>query len=128
MTEARWYLLLSAVGLLPIALGYGINPSALLPHLMDLQPSGTNMVHVFRAIMGLYLGMVTLWLAGAWRGGVLLRTAVISEVVFMGGLAAGRLLSLTLDGRPSTIFLIYTGAELLLTIWGVRCWSRWHER
>ena len=128
MSEARWYLLVSALGLLPIALSYGINPSGLLPQLMDLQPTGTNMVHVFRAIMGLYLGMVVLWLVGAWRGGVLLRTAVISEVVFMGGLAAGRLLSLSLDGRPSAIFLFYTGAELLLAIWGVRCWRRWHGR
>lgn len=127
MTEARWYLLLSALGLLPIALSYGINPSGLLPQLMDLQPIGTNMVHVFRAIMGLYLGMVVLWLVGAWRGGVLLRTAVISEVVFMGGLASGRLLSLSVDGRPSAIFLIYTGAELLLSIWGTRCLSRCHE-
>ena len=128
MTEARWYLLVSAVGLLPIALSYGINPSGLLPQLMDLQPTGTNIVHVFRAIMGLYLGMVALWLMGVWRGGVTLRAALISEVVFMGGLAAGRLLSLSLDGRPSAIFLIYTGAELVLTLWGMRCLIRCHER
>ena len=128
MSEARWYLLVSAVGLLPIALSYGINPSGLLPQLMDLQPTGTNMVHVFRAIMGLYLGMVALWLMGVWRGGVMLRAALISEVVFMGGLAAGRLLSLSLDGRPSAIFLIYTGAELVLTLWGMRCLIRCHER
>lgn len=127
MRETRWYLLLSAVGLLPIALSYGINPSALLPELMDLQFSGTNMVHVFRAVMGLYLGMAALWLAGSLRGGFLLRTALISEVVFMGGLAAGRLLSLVVDGRPSAIFLVYTASELLLTLWGLRCWSRRHE-
>ena len=60
--------------------------------------------------------MVALWLEGAWRGGLLLRTAVISEVVFMGGHATGLLLSLILDSRPSTIFLICTGAEPLLGI------------
>lgn len=127
MREARWYLLLSAVGLLPIALSYGINPSVLLPELMDLQFSGTNMAHVFRAVMGLYLGMASLWITGALRGGALLTTALISEVVFMGGLAAGRLLSLAVDGRPGAIFLVYTAAELLLTLWELRCWSRRHE-
>jgi hypothetical protein len=48
-------------------------------------------------------------------------------VVFMGGLAAGRLLSLAVDGRPGAIFLVDIASELLLTHWGLRCWSRRHE-
>ncbi len=49
--------------------------------------------------MGLYLAIIVLWLLGTIRGGSLMRTALISEIVFMSGLAAGRLLSL-LAARP----------------------------
>lgn len=56
---------------------------------------------------------------GAWRGGELMRTTLISEIVFMSGLAAGRLLSLFLDGWPSPILIAYAVAELLLAGWGI---------
>jgi len=127
MKEARIYLLISALGLLPIALSYGVQPDAVLPRWMNLQPMGTDMLHLLRAIMGLYLGMVALWLLGAWRGGSLLRAALISEVVFMAGLAAGRLLSLSVDGPASPIFIVYTVAELALATWGVRCLKNSHD-
>jgi hypothetical protein len=50
-----------------------------------------------------------------------MRTALISEIVFMSGLAAGRLLSLFLDGWPSLILIAYAVAELLLAGWGTYC-------
>ncbi len=50
-----------------------------------------------------------------------MRTALISEIVFMSGLAAGRLLSLILDGWPSLILIAYAVAELLLAGWGIYC-------
>lgn len=74
--------------------------------------------------MGLYLATIVLWLAGAIRGGPLMRTALIAEVVFMSGLAAGRLLSLVLDGWPSPMLIAYTVAELVLAAWGVLCLKR----
>ena len=83
---ARVYLLVSAVGLLPVALSYGIVPHEVLPKLMEVTVEGTDLTHVFRAIMGLSLGMIVLWILGAMRPG-LTRAAVISEIVFMAGLA-----------------------------------------
>lgn len=71
--------------------------------------------------MGLYLAIIALWLIGAIRGGPLMRTALISEIVFMAGLASGRLLSLLLDGWPSPMLIAYTVAELVLASWGVLC-------
>ena len=52
--------------------------------------------------MGLYLVTIALWLLGALRGGPLMRTALMrialpSEILFMSGIAAGRLLSLLPD-------------------------------
>jgi len=121
MGQARLYLLISAAGIVPIALSYGLDPGQSLPWLLQIHPNGVNLIHLLRSLMGLYLGLVVLWLAGAWRGGALLRTALISEIVFMAGLAAGRLLSLLLDGWPSPVLILYTVAESVLASWGVVC-------
>jgi hypothetical protein len=40
--------------------------------------------------------------------------AVLTTVIFAGGLVIGRILSLLVDGRPSTILLFYTALELAL--------------
>jgi bifunctional pyridoxal-dependent enzyme with beta-cystathionase and maltose regulon repressor activities len=42
-----------AVGLLPIALIYGIDPNQILPKLLQIQSVGPGVIHIFRAIMGL---------------------------------------------------------------------------
>ena len=89
MQSIRFYLIFSAVGLLPIALSYGIDPNQILPKLLQIQPVEPGVIHIFRAIMGLYLAAIILWLLGAIRGGPLMRTALIGEIVFMAGLAAG---------------------------------------
>ena len=106
-------LVLTAVGLIPIALSYGLVPEASLKFLFGIQVEGTNGVHIFRAIMGLYLGLVVFWLLGAWRE-KLTRPALYSLTVFMLGLAGGRLLSLVIDGRPHGLFLVYLILEVLL--------------
>ena len=49
---ARFYLLLSAVGLFPVALSYGIVPDKILPKIMEVTVEGRDLTHVFRAIMG----------------------------------------------------------------------------
>jgi hypothetical protein len=121
MQSIRLYLIFSAVGLLPIALSYGIDPNQILPKLLQIQPVEPGVVHIFRAIMGLYFSSIVLWLLGAIRGGSLMRTALIAEIVFMVGLAAGRLLDLLLNGWPSSMLIAYTVAELLLAVWGVFC-------
>jgi hypothetical protein len=121
MASSRFYLLFSAAGLLPIALSYGIDPNQILPKLLQIHPIGGDLLHVFRAIMGLYLATIVLWLLGAIRGGPLMRTALVSEIVFMSGLATGRLLSLLLDGWPSAMLVAYTFAELLRASGGFLC-------
>ena len=71
--------------------------------------------------MGLYLASIILWLLGAIRGGRLMRTASLAEIVFMVGLAAGRLLDLLVAGWPSPMLTAYAVAELVLAAWGVFC-------
>lgn len=111
--SARNVLLLAALGLVPIALSYGVAPTKSVPYLLDFPVEGTNQSHVFRAIMGLYFANLLFWIAGALRQ-PLRRAALWSLFLFMAGLAAGRILSLVLDGLPSFVLLFYLTAELLL--------------
>jgi hypothetical protein len=114
----RFYLLFSAAGLLLIALGYGIAPAEVLPKALDLTVEGTDLTHIFRAVMGLYLGMIVLWVLGAFRAS-LTRAAVTAEVVFMFGLALGRVLSIVVDGIPSLLLIAYTALEFTMGAWGI---------
>jgi hypothetical protein len=115
---ARFYLLFSAAGLLLIALSYGIAPAEVLPKALDLSVEGTDLTHIFRAVMGLYLGMIVLWVLGAMRP-QFVRAAVIAEIAFMFGLAFGRVLSILVDGVPSVLLVAYTALEIGMGGWGI---------
>jgi hypothetical protein len=115
---ARFYLLFSAAGLFVIALSYGVAPAEILPQMLNLSVEGTDLTHIFRAIMGLYLGMIVLWVLGALRSS-LTRAAVIAEVVFMIGLALGRLVSIVVDGLPSFLLVAYMVLEIAMGSWGI---------
>lgn len=54
----RVVLFLAAMGLVPIALSYGLVPSQPVNYLLGFQVDGTNHTHVFRVIVGLYLANV----------------------------------------------------------------------
>lgn len=111
MPRESLFLILASVGLVPIALGYGASPQTMMPMLYGIEVEGVNLTHIFRAVMGLYLAMVLLWLAGAFRAS-LRDAALVSLVVFMLGLAAGRLFSLAVDGLPHWLLLTYMLLEL----------------
>lgn len=101
------------LGLVPAALSYGAMPGRSLPLLYGISEPDLSTRHVFRAVMGLYLGMICFWLAGALRPG--LRMAALWTVfVFVTGIAMGRLLSLALDGWPQPLLLAYLFAEIAL--------------
>jgi hypothetical protein len=111
-------LLFVAVGLIPIALGYGFMPEKSMSHLFNITVSEVNLAHILRAVMGLYLALIIFWFIGAFK--VHLRQAALySLVVFMLGLAAGRILSVIVDGIPDWLLLVYLALELLFGILGL---------
>ena len=116
----RYYLLVSAAGLFVIAMGYGIAPTDVLPQILQITVSDRDMIHIFRAVMGLYLGFVVLWAAGAFVPRMA-QAAILSEVVFMVGLASGRFLSLLIDGWPSILLTIYLILEAAMAVIGIIC-------
>ncbi|MFK7870878.1 MAG: DUF4345 domain-containing protein [Roseobacter sp.] len=82
-----------------------------MPYLLGFPVEGVQQTHVFRAIMGLYFANIVFWIAGA-RITSMTRPALWSLLVFMGGLAVGRILSVIVDGVPNVVLLFYLGAEI----------------
>ena len=115
----RLYLLVVAIGLFPIALSYGVNPSVVLPKFMNISIEGTDQTEIFRAVMCLYLGMVAFCLIAALVQPGWQHVAVIWTVFFMFSLALGRLISLIVDGIPSRILIVYLVVELVMGIIGL---------
>ena len=116
--KTRAFLIFCAVGLVPIALGYGAMPSVTLDALFGITVDTTNLTHIMRAVMGLYLGMVALWLWGAFSR-PMARPALAACAVFMIGLAAGRLLSFVFDGMPHWLLIVYAVLEIVLGVGAV---------
>ena len=46
--SGRLVLILAAIGLLPIAFSYGLDPSTTVSYLLGFPVEGTNQTHVFR--------------------------------------------------------------------------------
>ena len=111
--KARAFLIFCAVGLVPIALGYGAKPSASLDALFGITVDTTNLTHIMRAVMGLYFGMVVIWVWGAFKK-QMTAPALVSCAVFMLGLAAGRILSIIVDGMPHWLLVVYAALEIVL--------------
>ncbi|MBO3697535.1 DUF4345 domain-containing protein [Roseivirga sp. E12] len=112
------HLIISLGIVVPFSLVYGISPAENLSQYFDFIVESTDLKNVFRAIMGLYLAISTVWVIGLikphfWQ------VATVLQIVFMLGLAGGRGLSLVLDGIPSQTFVIATILELSLGIYGL---------
>ncbi len=112
------YLWISAIGLIPVALSYGVVPELSMNWLFGITVELPNEAHIFRGVMGLYLALVTLWILGATNENYE-RAAILSEVFFMSGLAVGRLLSLLVDGWPHWLLASYIVVEAILAVAGI---------
>ena len=111
-------LLFCAIGLIPIALSYGLIPEKTLTPLFGISVDNVNLIHIMRAIMGLYFGQIVFWFMGAFNPS-LRKHAMYVLVVFMLGLAFGRLLSIILDGMPHWLLLVYLVLELTFGLTGL---------
>ncbi len=118
MSHRKLYLWISAIGLIPVGLSYGVAPEQSLSWLFGITVESTNQAHVFRGITGLYLAMVSFWILGA-RYEKYERAAILSEIVFMGGLAVGRVASILIDGWPHLLLTGYALTEIALAVIGI---------
>ncbi|MEL6669661.1 MAG: DUF4345 domain-containing protein [Bacteroidota bacterium] len=111
------HLLISAIIILPVGLMYGVDPNSILPRVFGFEVNDLELKNIFRANMGLYFAMGGYWMLGAFKKQHW-RSATMTNVLFMGGLAAGRLVSLIVDG-VSEQYLWGMLAEVGLMVWGI---------
>jgi hypothetical protein len=111
-------LIVSGIGLIPIALSYGIVPDHTLTPLFGFSVTNISLTHILRAVMGLYLGQIAIWFLGAFNPN-LRRPAMYCLIVFMLGLAAGRLFSFIIDGISHWLLIVYFLLEVLFGFTGI---------
>jgi len=119
MKFAKYFLIAACIGLLPIAFGYGLMPIKTMKMMFGLELESPNGVHIFRAVMGLYLALDLFWFMGV-KNEKFTRPAVYSLIVFMFGLAAGRVLSLIVDGVPHWLLSVYLILEVMFGLVGLK--------
>ncbi len=107
------------MALVAVSLNYGIDPVGKLDGLLGIQITSDAEVHMFRAIMGLYWAFAGYWVLAAVSGRWV-QQAIVSEVLLMGGLAGGRVLSLVVDGRADPVLEQYLVVEVVLAAIGIR--------
>jgi hypothetical protein len=117
-TLMQAYLLFIAVGLMPIALSYGVDPAGVLPRALNIRVEGVDQTQIFRALMGLYLGCSAFWAIAAFKPDWQ-RVAVIFGVFFMFSLAIGRTISLVVDGPASRLLDLYLVLEIFAGVLGL---------
>lgn len=109
------HLIISVVIVVPTAFVYGFQPDIKF----DLHPETIDELNLLKAIMGLYLGFSALWIIGIFKA-YYLNIAIITNMIFMMGMGAGRVLSILLDGIPTFGYVFGAFAELFLG-----CYALW---
>lgn len=119
----RIHLILSVLIVVPVAFIYGFSPESQFEIFLS-----TNDEHnAFKAIMGLYIGFSIIWILGLFKTNYL-KTALITNIVFMLGLGFGRVLSLVLDGIPTIPFVFGAIGELTLGLYGVWVLNKYNKK
>ncbi|MCX5727248.1 MAG: DUF4345 domain-containing protein [Nitrospirae bacterium] len=96
-----------------IASLYGNSPACFAHTFLGLDELSVNVAHILRAVMCLYLGLGLFWLCAAFSDKHR-NTAVLTTIIFAGGLVIGRIVSFIADGQPSPLLMIYGVLEITL--------------
>jgi len=111
MLLKKYFLILAALTVVPIGLLYGYDPEWFVAKFFNTDRLTVDFKHVLRAMMCLYLAFGAFWLYAAFKEQHR-NTALLSTIVFAGGLFIGRLLSFFMDGRASDLLSFYAILEL----------------
>ena len=113
MNLKKAFLLLAFAMVVIIALLYGIDPSWFASTFLGVDDLSVNVAHILRAVMCLYLALGFFWLFSAFSD-THRNTAILTTMVFAGGLVSGRLLSFAVDGQPAPILVFYAALEFMI--------------
>jgi hypothetical protein len=111
------FLIFSFVAVTIFGLMYGISPKWYAATFLNITNLNLNVAHILRALAGLYVALAAFWLYAAFNDKYR-DTAILTAILFAGGLAAGRCLSLIADGQPAPVLLFYGAAEFVVVVIG----------
>ena len=114
ITKQNIGLLISILIVVPVAIEYGFKPD----FQFELYPKTTDEHSFFKAIMGLYIGFSAVWFMAIVKPNFL-KIAIVTNVIFMLGLGFGRIMSILIDGLPTSGYVYGTIGELVLGFYGV---------
>ena len=120
MNKESLFLVLVAIGLIPLGITYGAHPAFnLLPisFLDEVEINSIDHANIFSGIMGLYVTMAIFWILGALKKSLTI-PALWSLVIFMTGIGAGRAISMIADGMPSGPYLLFLLLEVIFALIG----------
>jgi len=117
MQIKKAFLIGAFVAVTIIALLYAVSPTWFAATLLGVTDLNLNFAHILRAIGGLYLALAAFWLYAAFNDKYR-DAALLTTILFAGGLAAGRCVSLILDGQPAPVLLIYGAMEIGVVLVG----------
>lgn len=117
------HLIISVFIVIPVAFVYGFKPELSF----DMWLETIDEHNFYKAIMGLYLGFSVLWILGVFKPNYL-KMAIITNMIFMLGLGFGRVLSILLDGIPTSGYIFGTIAELFLGVYGLWVLKRFNNQ
>jgi NAD/NADP transhydrogenase beta subunit len=115
MQIKKAFLIGAFVAVTIIALLYAVSPTWFAATLLGVTDLNLNFAHILRAIGGLYLALAAFWLYAAFNDKYR-NAAILTTILFAGGLAAGRCVSLILDGQPAPVLLIYLAMEFAVVL------------
>ena len=121
MKKESLFLILVAIGLIPLGITYGAHPSFnLLPisFLDEIEINSIDHANIFSGIMGLYVTMAIFWILGAFNKSLTI-PALWSLVIFMTGIGVGRAISMITDGMPSNPYLLFLLLEVIFALIGL---------
>lgn len=110
MQIKKAFLILAFVTVTIIALLYGISPTWFAGTFLGVTDLSVNFSHILRALMCLYLALGCFWLFSAFSAKHR-DTAILTIIVFAGGLVTGRLISFAVDGQPAPLLVFYAALE-----------------
>src|SRR5260370_3405093 len=105
MQIKKAYLTFAFVAVTIFGLLYGISPTWYAATFLNITDLNPNVAHILRAVAGLYLALAAFWLYAAFNNKYR-DSALLTAILFAGGLAAGRCVSLVGDGEPAPLLLI----------------------
>lgn len=113
MNIKKYFLIFAFAAVWVIALLYGVSPLWFARTFLGVPELTLDLAHILRALMCLYLALGLFWLFSAFSARYR-NAAVLTTLIFSGGLALGRVISLFADGQPSPILVLYLVMELVL--------------